>query len=113
LLIVSDLKLKGDLGKGHLMFISCYGWSRVFIANYGSWQEYPQEGRIAKVVASFLSHESLHISINWLSLTASANLDKHFGRSGRWDLYRHSSDYLDVVCRKSSGKCVRAHKQLL
>gem|GEM_PF-4137872 len=48
LLFVSDLKLKGDLGKGHLMFIPCYDWSRVFIANYGSWQEILKKAELPK-----------------------------------------------------------------
>jgi hypothetical protein len=48
------------------MFISCYGGSRGCIANYGPWWEYHQEGRIAEVAASLLSHETLQIAIDRL-----------------------------------------------
>lgn len=71
------------------MFVAYYGTSKVFIANYSSWRAYAREGRIAEVATSLLSHESLHIAINRFSLKASANLDNLFGRSDRWEDYRH------------------------
>lgn len=38
-LMVADLRLKDGFGKRSLMFVPCYGRSRVFFANYISWRE--------------------------------------------------------------------------
>ena len=87
--MVADLRFRGGAGKRGLMFVPYYGTSRAFIANYSSWRAYAREGRIAEVATSLLSHESLHIAINRISLRASANLDNLFGRSDSWEDYRH------------------------
>jgi hypothetical protein len=79
------------------MFVPYYGQTRVFIANYSSWKEYHKEGKIAEVAASLLSHETLHITINKFSLSASATLDNLFGRSNSWELYHHGLGDFDRI----------------
>ena len=93
--MVADLRLKGMVGKRGLMFVSYYGRSRAFIANYRSWQEYHSEGRIAEIASSLISHEALHLVLNKFSLTASAKLDNLFGKSNTWEKYQHGLGDLD------------------
>ncbi len=76
-----DLTLKGRAGKRGLMFVSYYGRSRAFISNYRTWQLYHNYGKIVEIASSLLSHESLHLTLNKFSLSASAKLDNLFGRS--------------------------------
>jgi hypothetical protein len=110
--LVSDLRLKGGLGKRGLMFVPYYGQARAFIANYSSWKEYYREGRIAEVAASLLSHETLHIAINKFSLSASATLDNLFGRSNSWELYHHGlGDFDRIHCNAPSNKKSAKKKQ--
>jgi len=108
--MVADLKFRGSVGKRGLMFVPYYGMSRAFIANYSSWREYCQEGKIAEVAASLLSHETLHIAINRFSLAASANLDNLFGRSNSWELYYHGLGDFDRIHRNSFGKCAKRRR---
>ena len=105
--MVADLRLRGGVGKRGLMFVPYYGRSRAFIANYSSWREYSREGRIAEVASSLLSHETLHLAINRISLAASANLDNLFGRSNSWELYCHGLGDLDKVHPNSQNKYAR------
>jgi hypothetical protein len=95
--MVADLRLKGMVGKRGLMFVSYYGKSRAFIANYSSWQEYHNEGRIAEIASSLISHEALHLVLNKFSLTASAKLDNLFGKSNTWESYPHGLGDFDRV----------------
>ena len=95
--MVADLRLKGMVGKRGLMFVTYYGRSRAFIANYSSWQEYHNEGRIAEIASSLISHEALHLVLNKFSLSASAKLDNLFGRSNTWENYPHGLGDLDRV----------------
>jgi hypothetical protein len=95
--MVADLRLKGMVGKRGLMFVTYYGKSRAFIANYSSWQEYHNEGRIAEIASSLISHEALHLVLNKFSLLASAKLDNLFGRSNTWENYPHGLGDLDRV----------------
>jgi hypothetical protein len=108
--MVADLKRRGGIGRRGLMFVRYYGRSRAFIANYSSWREYHREGLIAEVAASLLSHETLHIAINRFSLAASADLDNLFGRSNRWELYRHGLGDLERVNKHSAGEYARKRK---
>lgn len=87
--MVIELKLKGMVGKRGLMFVPYYGRSRAFISNYRSWQEYYNEGRIAEIASSLLSHETLHLALNKFSCITSAKLDNLFGRSNTWENYPH------------------------
>ena len=88
--LVVDFKFKGMVGKRGLMFVSYYGKSReFFISNYKSWHEYHTQGRIVEIATSLISHETLHLTINKFSLTASAKLDNLFGRSNSWEHYTH------------------------
>ncbi|MEO9319275.1 MAG: hypothetical protein ABI361_01245 [Nitrososphaera sp.] len=94
--MVRDLRLRGKSGTNGLMFVPYYGRApRVFIANYKSWREYHNEGRIAEVASSLLSHETLHLTLNKFSLTASERLDNLFGRSNNWEAYFHGLGDLD------------------
>ena len=87
--MVIELGLKGMAGKRGLMFVPYYGRSRAFISNYRSWQEYYNEGRIAEIASSLLSHETLHLALNKFSCITSAKLDNLFGRSNTWENYPH------------------------
>src|SRR5262249_16296681 len=82
-------------GKRGLMFVSYYGKSRAFISNYATWQQYYVKGKIFEIASSLLSHESLHLSLNKFSLSASAKLDNLFGRSNSWENYPHGLGDLD------------------
>jgi hypothetical protein len=93
--MVMYLSLKGEPGKRGLMYVSYYGRSRAFISNYRSWREYHSDGNIAQVASSLLSHETLHLTLNKFSLSASADLDNLFGRSNNWELYEHGLGDLD------------------
>lgn len=110
------MRFRGGLGKRGLMFVPYYGMTRAFIANYSSWREYAREGRIAEVASSLLSHESLHIAINRVSLRASARLDNLFGRSDKWELYTHGLGDLNVIAGSvgpvfSQGKAAKKKKR--
>jgi hypothetical protein len=112
--MVADLRLKGMVGKRGLMFVSYYGKSRAFIANYSSWQEYHNQGRIAEIASSLISHEALHLVLNKFSLIASAKLDNLFGKSNRWESYPHGLGDFDRIhaalpsdCK--SGQKIREH----
>lgn len=112
--MVADLRLKGMVGKRGLMFVTYYGKSRAFIANYRSWQGYHNEGRIAEIASSLISHEALHLVLNKFSLSASAKLDNLFGRSNTWENYPHGLGDLDrinatVPPNYKSGQRVRQH----
>jgi hypothetical protein len=95
--MVIDLRLKGMVGKRGLMFVSYYGRYKAFIANYSSWQEYHNDGRIAEIASSLISHEALHLVLNKFSLTASAKLDNLFGKSNTWENYPHGLGDIDRV----------------
>ena len=98
--LVADLKLKGRSGTRGLMFVPYYARApRAFIANYRSWREYHNQGKIAEVASSLLSHESLHLTINKFSLCASERLDNLFGQSNCWEAYRHGLGDLDEFDR--------------
>jgi hypothetical protein len=92
-----DLALKGMAGKRGLMFVSYYGRSRAFISNYRTWQQYHNYGKIVEIASSLLSHESLHLTLNKFSLSASAKLDNLFGRSNTWENYQHGLGDFDRI----------------
>ncbi len=92
-----DLTLKGMAGKRGLMFVSYYGRSRAFISNYRTWQQYHSYGKIVEIASSLLSHESLHLTLNKVSLSASAKLDNLFGRSNTWENYPHGLGDFDRI----------------
>ena len=92
-----DLTLKGRAGKRGLMFVSYYGRSRTFISNYRTWQLYHNSGKIVEIASSLLSHESLHLTLNKFSLSASAKLDNLFGRSNMWENYPHGLGDFDRI----------------
>jgi hypothetical protein len=92
-----DLTLKGMAGKRGLMFVSYYGRSRAFISNYRTWQQYHNYGKIVEIASSLLSHESLHLTLNKFSLSASAKLDNLFGRSNTWENYPHGLGDFDRI----------------
>jgi hypothetical protein len=98
--LVADLRLKGRVGKRGLMFVSYYGRSRAFISNYRSWVQYHNEGKIAEIATSLISHEALHLVLNKFSLTASSELDNLFGRSNSWEDYIHGLGDLDTVHKR-------------
>src|SRR5213594_2542208 len=87
--LVVDLKLKGKGGRRGLMYVPYYGKSRAFISNYKTWQEYETRGKTHAIVTSIISHESIHLTLNKISFTASAKLDNLFGRSNSWEEYSH------------------------
>lgn len=89
--------LKGTAGKRGLMFVSYYGRSRAFISNYRTWQQYNNYGKIVEIASSLLSHETLHLTLNKFSLSASAKLDNLFGRSNMWENYPHGLGDFDGI----------------
>jgi hypothetical protein len=97
MMVLEYLGLKGSYGKRGLMFVPYYGRSRAFISNYKSWQGYSNEGRIAEIATSLISHETLHLIINKFSFTTSSKLDNLFGRSNRWEKYPHGLGDLDKI----------------
>ena len=111
--MVLDLKLKGLSGRRGLMFVSYYGRSRAFIGNYSSWREFNSDGRIAEIASSLLSHESLHLTLNKVSFSASAQLDELFGQSNYWERYAHGLGDLEnlqshtIPLSKNAGKGAR------
>lgn len=111
--MVLDLKLKGLSGRRGLMFVSYYGRSRAFIGNYRSWKEFNSDGRIAEVASSLLSHETLHLTLNKISFSASAQLDELFGQSNYWERYTHGLGDLEnwqshtIPLSKNAGKGAR------
>jgi hypothetical protein len=107
---VVDLALKGMAGKRGLMFVTYYGRSRAFISNYSTWRQYHSYGKIVEIASSLLSHESLHLTINKFSLSASAKLDNLFGRSNMWENYPHGLGDLDRFKHVYSGKCKNGQK---
>lgn len=114
--MVMDLKLKGIAGRRGLMFVPYYGRSRVFIANYRSWKEFHSDGRIAEIASSLLSHETLHLTLNRISFSASARLDELFGQSNYWEKYTHGLGDLEILqCHhitrsKNAGKSAEKGK---
>ncbi|MDP9197223.1 MAG: hypothetical protein M3O24_01495 [Thermoproteota archaeon] len=44
-------------------------------------------GNSSAIATSIISHESIHLTLNKISLTASAKLDNLFGRSNSWENY--------------------------
>lgn len=110
--MVVHLSLRGEPGKRGLMFVSYYGRSRAFISNYRSWKEYHSDGNIAEIASSLLSHETLHLTLNRFSLSASADLDNMFGRSNSWELYPHGLGDLDRSTVNSAEKLTSAAKKL-
>lgn len=111
--MVLDLKLKGLSGRRGLMFVSYYGTSRAFIGNYRSWKEFNSDGRIAEIASSLLSHETLHLTLNKISFSASAQLDDLFGQSNYWERYTHGLGDLEnlqshtIPLSKNAGKGAR------
>jgi hypothetical protein len=99
--VVVDLKLRGKVGKRGLMYVPYYGKSRAFISNYKSWKKYETEGKTSAIATSIISHESIHITLNKFSLTASAKLDNLFGRSNSWENYSHGLGDLGKLVSKS------------
>jgi hypothetical protein len=110
--MVVHLSLRGEPGKRGLMFVSYYGRSRAFIANYRSWKVYHTDGIIAEIATSLISHETLHLTLNRFSLAASADLDNMFGRSNSWELYPHGLGDLDRSTINSAGSRKNAAKKL-
>jgi hypothetical protein len=107
---VADLRLKGRVGKRGLMFVPYYGRSRAFISNYRSWLQYHNEGKIAEIATSLISHEALHLVLNKFSLTASSKLDNLFGKSNSWEHYTHGLGDLDTVHKRSPVRWKSATK---
>jgi hypothetical protein len=111
--MVLDLKLKGLSGRRGLMFVSYYGRSRAFIGNYRSWREFNSDGRIAEIASSLLSHETLHLTLNKISFSASAQLDELFGQSNYWERYTHGLGDLEnwqshtIPLSKNAGRGAR------
>ena len=105
-----DLTLKGMAGKRGLMFVSYYGRSRAFISNYSTWQQYHNYGKIVEIASSLLSHESLHLTLNKFSLSASAKLDNLFGRSNMWENYPHGLGDFDRIRRANPTPYKNAQK---
>ena len=111
--MVLDLKLKGLSGRRGLMFVSYYGRSRAFIGNYRSWKEFNSDGRIAEIASSLLSHETLHLTLNKISFSVSAQLDELFGQSNYWERYTHGLGDLEnlqshtIPLSKNTGKGAR------
>jgi hypothetical protein len=101
--MVADLRLRGMMGRRGLMFVSYYGKSRAFIANYRSWREYDSVGKTAEVASSIISHESIHLALNKFSVNASDKLDNLFGRSNSWEVYSHGLGDLNKI-RKGKHK---------
>jgi hypothetical protein len=95
------------------MFVSYYGRSRAFIGNYRSWKEFNSDGRIAEIASSLLSHETLHLTLNKISFSASAQLDELFGQSNYWERYTHGLGDLEnlqshtIPLSKNAGKGAR------
>ena len=103
--MVVDLKFRGRVGTNGLMFVPYYARSpRAFIANYSSWREYSTQGKIAEVATSLLSHETLHLTINKFSMSASESLDNLFGRSDRWEMYHHGLGDFDKLREGTASK---------
>jgi hypothetical protein len=115
--LVVDLRLRGMVGKRGLMYVPYYGQSKAFIANYKSWKEYDSMGKTHAIVASIISHESIHLTLNKFSVTASAKLDNLFGKSDCWEDYSHGlGDFGSTVLKTSSvcnthGKRARTKKR--
>jgi hypothetical protein len=113
--LVVDLELRGMAGKRGLMFVTYYGKSRAFISNYSTWRQYNSYGKIVEVASSLLSHESLHLTLNKFSLSASAKLDNLFGRSNMWENYPHGLGDLDrfkhtVTSKNKNGQKIESLK---
>jgi hypothetical protein len=102
--MVADLRLRGRIGRRGLMFVSYYGKSRAFIANYSSWREYDSKGKTAEVVSSIISHESIHLALNKFSVNASGKLDNLFGRSNSWEVYSHGLGDLNKISKNNHKK---------
>lgn len=100
--MVLDLKLNGLSGRRGLMFVPYYGKSRAFIGNYKSWKEFNSDGRIAEIASSLLSHETLHLTLNKISFSASAQLDELFGQSNFWEKYAHGLGELENLQRNET-----------
>jgi hypothetical protein len=115
--LVVDLRLRGTVGKRGLMYVPYYGQSKAFISNYKSWKEYDTKGKTHAIVASIISHESIHLTLNKFSVTASAKLDNLFGKSNCWEDYSHGlGDFGNTALRTSSaynmqGKRARTKKR--
>lgn len=115
--LVVDLRLRGRVGRRGLMYVPYYGQSKAFIANYKSWKEYDTKGKTHAVVASIISHESIHLTLNKFSVTASAKLDNLFGKSNCWEDYSHGlGDFGNALSRTTSiyntqGKGARTKKR--
>lgn len=115
--LVVDLRLRGMVGKRGLMYVPYYGKSRAFISNYKSWKEYDTKGKTHAIVASIISHESIHLTLNKFSVTASAKLDNLFGNSNCWEDYSHGlGDLGNMVLRtnltrNTQGKRARTKKR--
>jgi hypothetical protein len=111
--MVLDLKLKGLSGRRGLMFVSYYGRSRAFIGNYRSWKEFNSDGRIDEIASYLLTHETLHLTLNKISFSASAQLDELFGQSNYWERYTHGLGDLEnlqshtIPLSKNAGKGAR------
>jgi hypothetical protein len=102
--LVVDLRLRGTVGKRGLMYVPYYGRSKAFISNYKSWKEYDTKGKTHAIVASIISHESIHLTLNKFSVTASAKLDNLFGKSNCWEDYSHGlGDFGNTTLRTSSA----------
>jgi hypothetical protein len=108
--MVVDLTLKGMAGKRGLMFVSYYGKSRAFISNYRTWKQYHNYGKIVEIASSLLSHESLHLTLNKFSLSASAKLDNLFGRSNMWENYPHGLGDFDSMRHANLSPTKNAQK---
>jgi hypothetical protein len=109
--MVLDLKLNGLSGRRGLMFVPYYGKSRAFIGNYKSWKEFNSDGRIAEIASSLLSHETLHLTLNKISFSASAQLDELFGQSNFWEKYAHGLGELENLQRNEPPLAKNAVKR--
>ena len=76
-------------------------------------REFNSDGRIAEMTSSLLSHETLHLTLNKISFSASAQLDELFGQSNYWERYTHGLGDLEnwqsrtIPLSKNAGKGAR------
>lgn len=102
--MVIDLRLRGQVGRRGLMFVPYYGRYRAFISNYKLWKQYDIKGKAPLIATSIISHESIHLTLNKISLKASEKLDNLFGKSNRWERYSHGLGDLAELHPKSTSK---------
>lgn len=113
LIMVNDLRLRGQVGRQGLMYVLYYGKYRAFISNYKLWREYEMQGKTPLVATSIISHESIHLTLNKFSFKASEMLDNLFGKSNKWERYSHGLGDLNelyskfTIKKKNHKKCIQ------